>query len=171
MEVTKDGEALPVEVKGGTPVLPNEICLKLIDEIERSKGAKVKSIKTEAAEEDFELTNIWPQLSKVINWLVKNQFKKAMELMRLVICRRRKEIEDEEAKVEEQMKLMLEQVKGRKEAEIKKVLIEACCGEESKLASHFKQKGGESIRLYLPKTTQPMRSKGPSAACKKKDSK
>ena len=71
--------------------------------------------------------------------------------MRLVICRRRKELEDEETKVEEQMKLMLEQVKGRKEAEIEKVLIEVCCGEKSKLASHFKEKRGEPIRLYLPK--------------------
>ena len=46
---------------------------------------------------------------------------------------------------------MLEQVKGGKEDEIKKVLIEACCGEESKLASHFKEKGGESSQIYLPK--------------------
>ena len=87
----------------------------------------------------------------MINWLLKNQFERAVKLMRLVICRRRKEIEDEEAKVQEQMKLMLEQVKGRKEAEIQKVLIEACCGEESKQESHIKEKEGESIRLYIPK--------------------
>jgi hypothetical protein len=43
--VTKDGEVLPVEVRSGTPVLPNEVCLKLIDEIERAKGAKIKSLK------------------------------------------------------------------------------------------------------------------------------
>ena len=45
--VTKDKERLPVEVRSGAPVLPNEICLKLIDEIERSRGAKIKSVKTE----------------------------------------------------------------------------------------------------------------------------
>ena len=44
--VTKDGEVFPVEVRGGAPALPHEICLELIDEIERPKGAKIKSIKT-----------------------------------------------------------------------------------------------------------------------------
>ena len=51
MIVTKDGERLPIEIRNGTPVLPNEICLKLIAEIERPKGAKIKSVKTENAEE------------------------------------------------------------------------------------------------------------------------
>ena len=73
----------------------------MIDEIERANGAKIKTIKTESKEEDFELKNIWPQLTKVISWLLKNQFGRAVELMRLVICRRRREIEDEETKVED----------------------------------------------------------------------
>ena len=64
--VTKDKERLPVEVSSGTPALPNEVRLKLIDEIESSKGAKVKPLKTETAQEEFELKNIWPQLSNVI---------------------------------------------------------------------------------------------------------
>ena len=49
----------------------------------------------------------------------------------------------EEAKVEEQVKLMLEQLKDRNDAEIKQIFIEVCRGEESKLASHFKEKGGD----------------------------
>ena len=71
--------------------------------------------------------------------------------MKLIVFRRRKNIEDEEAKVEKQVKLMLEQVRGRKEAEIKNILIEVCCGEESKLALHFKGEEGESTRIYPPK--------------------
>ena len=86
-------------------------------------------------EEELQFKNVWPQLKNVINWLLKNQFERAVELMRVVIRQRRKELEDEEAKVEEQMKMTFEQVKDRKKAEVKKVLIEACCGEESKLAS------------------------------------
>ena len=39
--------------------------VKLIDEIERSKRAKIKSVKTEKAEEELELKSVWPQLSKV----------------------------------------------------------------------------------------------------------
>ena len=39
--VTKDGKVFAVEVRRGTPVLPNEACLKLIEKIERSKGAKI----------------------------------------------------------------------------------------------------------------------------------
>ena len=35
--MSKDGESLPVEVHNGTPVLPNELCLKLIEEIEMIK--------------------------------------------------------------------------------------------------------------------------------------
>jgi predicted adenine nucleotide alpha hydrolase (AANH) superfamily ATPase len=45
---------------------------------------------------------------------------------------------------------MMEQVKDREHAKIKKVLIEVCCGETSKLSSAFKEKGGEAIRIYLP---------------------
>ena len=45
---------------------------------------------------------------------------------------------------------MMEQVKDREHATVKKVLIEVCCGEASKLSSTFKEKGGEAIRIYLP---------------------
>ena len=60
-------------------------------------------------------------------------------------------MEEEESKVKEHMDLMLEQVEGRKDSEVKKVLIEVCCGEESKLASLFKDEGGESTKHDVSK--------------------
>ena len=57
----------------------------------------------------------------------------------------------EETKTQEQVKLMLEQVSERKRADAKKVLIEVWCGENSRLTSHFRERGGVGIRLYLPK--------------------
>ena len=62
----KNGKVLPVEVHNGTPVLPNDMCLKLIEEIENMKRAKIKPIKVETQEDDFELQSICPQLSKVL---------------------------------------------------------------------------------------------------------
>ena len=62
----KNGKVLPVEVHNGSPVLPNEMCLKLIEEIEKMKRAKIKTVKVEKQEDDFELQSIWPQLSKVL---------------------------------------------------------------------------------------------------------
>ena len=82
---------------------------------------------------------------------MRNQFENAVKLTHVIICRRRKEQEEDEEKVQEQVKLMMEQVKDRRKAARKKVLFEVCCGEYSKLASHFKEKGGEAIRLFLPK--------------------
>ena len=35
--VSKGVVILPVKIRSGTPILPNEICLKLIEEIERQK--------------------------------------------------------------------------------------------------------------------------------------
>jgi len=46
---------------------------------------------------------------------------------------------------------MLEQVNEREKAEVKKVLIEVCCAKNSRLTSHSRDRGGEGIRLYLPK--------------------
>ena len=89
----KDGVRLQVEVHHGTPVLPHEECLKLIDEIEKTKEAKTTKAKVEESkDDDFELKSLWPQLSKVVKWLIQNQFDKALEVMRLIICRRRYEI-------------------------------------------------------------------------------
>ena len=92
-----------------------------------------------AAKEEFQLKDVWPQLRSALGWLLKNQLEGATELMRMVICKRRKEKELEKSKVEDQMKSTLEQVKGRKDAEDKTVMIEVCCRKDSKLASHFKK--------------------------------
>ena len=56
----------------------------------------------------------------------------------------------ERERIEEQRQLMIEQVKDREKATVKKILIEVCCGDTSKLSSTFKDKGGEAIRIYLP---------------------
>ena len=64
--MSKNGKVLPVEVHHRIPVLPNELCLKLIEEIEMKKEAKIKPVKVEEHEDDFELQSIWPQLSKVL---------------------------------------------------------------------------------------------------------
>ena len=90
------------EVVNGTPVLRNEICLKLIDEIERFKGASVKTLKTEREDDDSELQSLWPQLRKVLSWLVRNEFDKAVELSKLIVCRRKHELEKEKARIEEE---------------------------------------------------------------------
>ena len=82
---------------------------------------------------------------------MKNQFEGAAELLATIVTRRKKEIDMEETKTQEQVKLMLEEVKHRQKANIKTVLFEVCCGENSRLTSQFKERGGEGIRLYLPK--------------------
>ena len=46
---------------------------------------------------------------------------------------------------------MLEQVEGRTNTEIKHIIVEACCGEESKLISLFRGKGRESVKLDFTK--------------------
>jgi hypothetical protein len=63
---------------------------------------------------------------------------------------KKKEQQEDEERVQEQVRLMLEQVKDRRNAEKKVILFEICCGEKSKLASHFKEQGGEAIRLFFP---------------------
>jgi hypothetical protein len=99
----------------------------------------------------FTIRSVWPHLKKALTWLLKRQFEGAAELMATIVTRRQKEVEMEETKTQEQVKLMLEQVSEREKADIKKVLIEVCCGENSRLTSHFKDRGGEGIRLSLPK--------------------
>ena len=74
--ITKNGIRLPVEVQNGTPVLPNEMCLELIEELEKKKRAKIRSVTVEPEEDEFELMTIWPQLTKVLNWLLRNKFEK-----------------------------------------------------------------------------------------------
>ena len=72
-----------------------------------TKGAKVKTVKVEETNVDtFELKSLWPQLSKVVKWLIQNQFDKAIEVMKLIICRRRYEIQRDtpHADIEEDVK-------------------------------------------------------------------
>ena len=95
----KGGTALPVEVHNGTPVLPNDMCLELIEEIERTKEAKVRQTKSQKDNVDLELQSIWPQLSKALKWMDENNDEKAEEILRLVIQQRRQEIQKETPKV------------------------------------------------------------------------
>ena len=84
--IAPQGEViLPVKIRNGTPILPNETCLELIEEIERAKKMQIKTAKTE---DEYRNESIWPQLKNAINWLLKNQFERAVELMQMVICRR-----------------------------------------------------------------------------------
>ena len=86
LEVSKEGMILPSHInKGGVPVLPNEVCLELIEEIERIKEAQKKTTK-----EDVKLESIWPQLRNALNWLLKNHIESAAELVALILRKRRK---------------------------------------------------------------------------------
>jgi hypothetical protein len=114
IEVSKGDYILPVEVRHGTPVLPNELCLKMIEEIEEAKTAQIRSVK--ALEEGCQIKDIWPQLKKAINWLLKHGFEGATELLAKIVCRRKQERDIEEEKTEEQVKLLFQQVEKRDEA-------------------------------------------------------
>ena len=46
IEISKGNMVLPIELRSGQPVLPNELCLALIDEIEEAQAKKLKSLKT-----------------------------------------------------------------------------------------------------------------------------
>ena len=127
IEISKGNVVLPIELRNGQPVLPNELRLALIDEIEEAKAKKLESMK--ALEDDFTIKSIWPQLKKALMWLLKHKFEGAAELLATIVTRRQKELDVEETKTQEQVKLMLEQVSRRQKAYIKKVLIEVCCGE------------------------------------------
>ena len=85
-----------------------------------------------------------------MKWLIVNEVDKAIEVIKVVARRRKFELEREKERIEEQRQLMLDQVKDREEATVKKTLIEVCCGEHSKLSSTSKDKGDEAIRIYLP---------------------
>jgi hypothetical protein len=61
---------LPIELRNGQAVLPNEVCLALIDEIEEAKAKKLMTLKT--IDDDFTIKSIWPQLKKALTWLMRN---------------------------------------------------------------------------------------------------
>ena len=46
IEIKKGNVVLPIELRNGQPVLPNEVCLALIGEIEEAKAKKLMSLKT-----------------------------------------------------------------------------------------------------------------------------
>ena len=59
--VSKKDVVLPVEIRSGTPVLPNDICLDLIEEVKLAKKLRIKHL---SVEEDFRIDSVWPQLTK-----------------------------------------------------------------------------------------------------------
>jgi len=144
----KDEEVLPVEVVNGTPMLPNKVCLRLIEAMEEKRKIKVKAVK---GPEQFTISDIWPQMKQLITWLMKNDIEKGKELMTACALRRKKEVEDWQEKISIQKDLMLEQVKNRKDQKVPTILVEVCCYEESKLSGRMIAEGGGAIRLSLPK--------------------
>ena len=56
IEISKGNIVLPIELRSGQPVLPNELCLALIDEIEEAKAKKLMSLKT--LDDDFTIKSI-----------------------------------------------------------------------------------------------------------------
>jgi hypothetical protein len=65
------------------------MCLELIEEIEKER-TKVK------IKEKLQLKDVWPQLKYALSWMLENKIEGAMNLLSLIVCRRRKEIELEE---------------------------------------------------------------------------
>ena len=43
IEISKGNIVWPIELRSGQPVLPNDLCLALIDEIAEAKATKLKS--------------------------------------------------------------------------------------------------------------------------------
>ena len=98
--MSRNGEVLPGEVQHGTPVLPDDICLKLIEEIEQKKREAKRQVMIEVPDEDFELQKIWPQLSTVLKWLIENNNEEAVEVLHLIIQKRTKELQREDPEVD-----------------------------------------------------------------------
>ena len=98
--MSRNGEVLPVEVQHGTPVLPDDICLKLIEEIEQKKREAKRQVSIEVPNEDVELQSIWPQLSTVLKWLIENNNEEAVEVLHLIIQKRTKELQREDPEVD-----------------------------------------------------------------------
>jgi hypothetical protein len=88
VDITKGKTKLPAIIKGNTPVLPLKMCLELIEEIEKDKMT-VKDPKK------LTLDEAWPQLKYAIAWMLQNKIEGAKDLLNLIACRRRKEIDHE----------------------------------------------------------------------------
>ena len=101
------------------------------------KRVKLRPVKVEAQEDDFELQRIWPQLSKVLKRLIVDEVDKAVEVLKVVACRRKFEMDQEKERIKEQRQLMLDQVKNRDKATIRKVVLGLCCCENNISTSTF----------------------------------
>ena len=108
-------------------------------------------MKVSSERKSFRITSIWPQLKELITRLITNNIAKGVELLNVCIGRRKQELQEESKEVDEQKNLMLEQVKNRKNQISKKILIEVCCYEKSRMSTFFQKRGGGAIRLGLPK--------------------
>ena len=64
------------------------------------KRVKLRRVRIEAKEDDFELQSTWPQLSKVLKWLVKNNDEEAAEVLELIIEKRKQEIQRKSPEVD-----------------------------------------------------------------------
>jgi hypothetical protein len=124
--MSKNGKVLPVEVHNGTPVLPNDMCLKLIEKIEMMKRVNLRPVKIEAQEDEFELQSVWPQLSKVLKWLIVNKVDKAVEVLKVVACRRNDEMDLEKERINnpiEELGLIVVTIKKTMEVKAEKTKI------------------------------------------------
>ena len=93
-----EDEFLEVQMVSGLPMLEDERCLKLMEEIEAFRKAKVKAMRAEKQEDEkgFRIGSIWEQLKKLLIWLMKNDINKGVEFLKLCIVRRRNEILEDE---------------------------------------------------------------------------
>jgi hypothetical protein len=70
------------------------MCLGLIEEIEKEKMMTKDQKK-------MTLKEVWPQLKYAIMWMMQNKIEGAMDLLNLIVCRRRKEIDLEKEEISE----------------------------------------------------------------------
>ena len=78
--------------------------------------------------EDLQIKDVWPQLKHALSWIMKKQIEGAVNLLHMVICKRRKEQELEKIEVENKEKFTEDQ-KG-------------ACEEDHRQASYFQKTGG-----------------------------
>ena len=140
-----EDEFLDVQMVNGFPMLEDDRCQKLIEEIEAFRKAKVKAMRAEkqGEEKGFRIGSIWEQLKKLLIWLMKNDIAKGVDLLKSCIVRRRNEILEDERRIMEQKDLMLAQIQGRETLKEKTILIEVCCNEDSKMSCHIER--GEEV--------------------------
>jgi hypothetical protein len=120
VDITKGRTKLPVTIKGNTPVLPLKMCLELIEEIEKERMITKDQKK-------MTLKEVWPQRKYEITWMIQHQIEGAMELLNLIVCRRRKEIELEAKEKSEEEKteiIKTKEVNDQQENEEKRNMVE-----------------------------------------------